>query len=37
MLRLDEADAGRLAELITDAWRMRAPAELAAGFEESVG
>ena len=30
MLRLAEVDAGRLAELITDAWRMRAPAELAA-------
>ena len=35
MLRLDEVDAGRLAELITDAWRMRAPAELAAEFEGS--
>jgi hypothetical protein len=33
MLRLDEVDAGRLAELVTDAWRMRAPAELADGFE----
>jgi len=33
MLRLAEVDAGRLAELVTDAWRMRAPAELAAGFE----
>ena len=28
MLRLDEVDAERLAELITDAWRMRAPDEL---------
>jgi hypothetical protein len=37
MLRLDEVDAGRLAELITDAWRMRAPAELAADFEASAG
>ena len=36
MLRLAEVDAGRLAELVTDAWRMRAPAELAADFEESV-
>jgi len=26
-------DTGRLAELVTDAWRMRAPAELAADFE----
>ncbi|MGH3167058.1 MAG: MmcQ/YjbR family DNA-binding protein, partial [Trebonia sp.] len=25
MLRLDEVDAGRLAELVSDAWRMRAP------------
>jgi hypothetical protein len=30
MLRLAEVDAGRLAELVTDAWRMRAPAEIAA-------
>jgi hypothetical protein len=29
MLRLAEVDAGRLAELVTDAWRMRAPAALA--------
>jgi hypothetical protein len=29
MLRLAEVDGGRLAELITDAWRMRAPDELA--------
>ena len=33
MLRLAEVDAGRLAELVTDAWRMRAPAELAADLE----
>jgi hypothetical protein len=33
MLRLDAIDAGRLAELVTDAWRMRAPAEVAAEFE----
>jgi hypothetical protein len=26
-------DAGRLAELVTDAWRMRAPAELAADLD----
>ena len=25
MLRLAEVDAGRLEELVTDAWRMRAP------------
>ena len=30
MLRLDEVSDGRLAELITDAWRMRAPADIAA-------
>jgi hypothetical protein len=30
MLRLAEVDAERLAELVTDAWRMRAPAALAA-------
>ena len=29
MLRLSEVDAGRLAELVTDAWRMRAPDALA--------
>jgi hypothetical protein len=32
MLRLAEVDAARLGELITDAWRMRAPAALAAEF-----
>jgi len=30
MLRLAEVDAGRLEELVTDAWRMRAPAALLA-------
>lgn len=30
MLRLDEVDDGRLVELVTDAWRMRAPDELLA-------
>ena len=30
MLRLPEVDHDRLAELITDAWRMRAPQELTA-------
>jgi hypothetical protein len=33
MLRLDEVDAGRLEELVTDAWRMRAPAELAGDLD----
>ncbi|MGO9292390.1 MAG: MmcQ/YjbR family DNA-binding protein [Streptosporangiaceae bacterium] len=28
MLRLAEVDGGRLAELVTDAWRMRAPSSL---------
>jgi len=28
MLRLAQVDAGRLAELVTDAWRMRAPADI---------
>jgi hypothetical protein len=28
-VRLARVDAGRLAELVTDAWRMRAPADLA--------
>ena len=37
MLRLDEIDAERLAELVTDAWRMRAPRELAADFEGEDG
>src|SRR6201997_2811690 len=30
MLRLAEVDAGRLEGLVTDAWRVRAPAPLAA-------
>jgi len=34
MLRLAEVDAGRLEELVTDAWRMRAPAVLAAELDE---
>jgi hypothetical protein len=34
MLRLDEVDASRLAELITDAWRMRAPLDLAADLPD---
>jgi hypothetical protein len=36
MLRLAEVDAGRLTELVTDAWRMRAPAELAADFDAAA-
>src|SRR6202034_793629 len=31
MLRLEAVDAGRLSELVTDAWRMRAPRELLTG------
>jgi hypothetical protein len=34
MLRLAEVGPGRLAELVTDAWRMRAPRDLAASFAE---
>jgi hypothetical protein len=30
MLRLAEVDVGRLTDLVTDAWRMRAPDSLAA-------
>ena len=37
LLRLGEVSAGRLAELITDAWRMRAPAGLAAETDEPSG
>jgi len=35
MLRLAEVDTRRLAELVTDAWRMRAPAALATGPVDS--
>jgi hypothetical protein len=35
MLRLAEVDPGRLAELVTDAWRMRAPASLEAELDQS--
>jgi hypothetical protein len=34
MLRLAEASRNRLTELVTDAWRMRAPQELTADFDE---
>jgi len=33
MLRLAEVDVERLRELVTDAWRMRAPAALAETFD----
>jgi hypothetical protein len=33
LLRLDEVGDERLTELVTDAWRMRAPAALAADLE----
>ena len=33
MLRLPEVGVDRLAELVTDAWRMRAPAGIAAEFD----
>jgi hypothetical protein len=35
MLRLAEVDRERLAELVTDAWRMRAPAALVAELDEA--
>ena len=37
LLRLDAVSTGRLAELITDAWRMRAPDGLAAELDERSG
>jgi hypothetical protein len=37
MLRLAEVDAGRLAELITDAWRMRVPGALDGDLDEAAG
>jgi hypothetical protein len=37
MVRLAEVDAERLAELVTDAWRMRVPAALAGDFGEAGG
>jgi len=36
MLRLEKVDLRRLTELITDAWRMRAPADLARDLDEST-
>jgi hypothetical protein len=35
LLRLAEVDVQRLTELVTDAWRMRAPEALAAGLDGS--
>jgi hypothetical protein len=35
MLRLAEVDVERLAELMSDAWRMRAPAELVGDLDET--
>jgi hypothetical protein len=37
MLRLAEVDGGRLEELVTDAWRMRAPDELARELDPAEG
>jgi hypothetical protein len=37
MLRLAYVDVGRLRELVTDAWRMRAPDEIAGLLQESRG
>jgi hypothetical protein len=37
MLRLAAVDVERLTELVTDAWRMRAPAELVGDLDESGG
>jgi hypothetical protein len=37
MLRLAKVDAGRLEELVTDAWRMRAPDAVAAEFDQAGG
>jgi hypothetical protein len=36
MLRLAEVDVDRLAELVTDAWRMRAPEAIAAELDGSA-
>lgn len=35
MLRLAKVDLERLTELVTDAWRMRAPAELVGDLDEA--
>jgi hypothetical protein len=36
MVRLDRVDVARLTELVTDAWRMRAPADLVGDLGETV-
>jgi hypothetical protein len=36
MLRLAEVDVARPAELVTDAWRMRAPRPLASDFDRAA-
>jgi hypothetical protein len=36
LLRLAEVDVERLTELVTDAWRMRAPAALAADLDVAM-
>jgi hypothetical protein len=35
MLRLEAVDTERLDELVIDAWRMRAPADLAADLPDA--
>ena len=35
MLRLEQVDVERLGELVTDAWRMRAPAALVADLDHT--
>ena len=37
MLRLPEVDIERLTELVTDAWRMRAPETLASELDDRTG
>ncbi|MGA9343586.1 MAG: MmcQ/YjbR family DNA-binding protein [Nocardioidaceae bacterium] len=37
LVRLAEVDGERLAELVTDAWRMRAPAELVLDVDDPSG
>ena len=37
MLRLDQVDPTRLEELVTDAWRMRAPADLLPDVGADIG
>ena len=37
MVRLPEVKVDRLAELVTDAWRMRAPKELVTDFDQPDG